>query len=99
MTKSQYTLFIRFVTGETSEILLHTPHKLVPDQVKPLALVYNDGEGYLHNIPFSSILDFWFNVEDYNDCESGATNQQPTPGCNCAQCKKLKEKLADEKGT
>ena len=94
---AEYTLNISFVSGNTVELTLDKPHRLVPDPTRPHALVYTDSDNMTHNIPFTSIEDFWFNPELYNQCEeaSGTLNtiRLPTPGCECASCKKTKEIL------
>lgn len=85
MANKTYTLCIKFVNGDSLEVVLDKSHKLVPNNVQPHALVYTHGD-YLHNIPFSSIVDFWFNPVDYNEVEKIEKNA-PTLNCQCAVCK------------
>jgi len=88
MDNKTYTLNIKFVNGETSEIILDKPHRLVPSNAQPHALVYMQ-QNILHNLPFSSIMDFWFNPVDYNEVEK-LDKSTPTPNCDCASCKAKK---------
>ena len=73
-----YKLFLRLVSLPTPvEVTLDSPHKLVPDNIRPSALVYTDPiTGDTHNIPFSSIVDFWFNPSEYNACVAGVRQIQ-----------------------
>lgn len=64
-----YTLNLKFVNGETKTIALNNPHRLSPDNLRPHAMTYMDDAGNMHNIPFSSLLDFWFSIQEYNECE------------------------------
>jgi len=63
-----YILHLAFVSGRQQDIELTNVHRLVPDPARPHALVY-----YLdrmaHNIPFSSLEDFWFDPDAYNSVE------------------------------
>lgn len=88
-----YDLMIRFVNGREKTVSLNTPHQLVPDNVRPSALVYTHPETKdIHNIPFSSIEEFSFSPDAYNACAkatppmSGTINM-PTQGCECESCK------------
>ena len=81
MVKANYTLNIKYVDGSKEEISLTSPHQLVPDNKAPHVLVYSDKDGCMHNVPFSSIVDFWFMPEDYNDCEKEAKS-----GCKDCSC-------------
>jgi len=84
-----YVLNIKFINGEEKELVLSAPHTLTPDNSRPAALVYKDAAGLLHNIPFTSIMDFWFSVEAYTKCEAkDSPLRRPTPGCNCEACVK-----------
>jgi len=93
---NQYKLHIRFVNGNEEVLELTNPHRLIPDNVRPHALVYTDVENFVHNIPFSSILDFWFKIEEFNACERSQETgviKLPTPNCDCESCKATIEKI------
>ena len=96
MTKPTYELHLVYVNGTERVLTLDTPHRLVPDTMKPHALTYED-DGKMHNIPFSSILDFWFSAKDYNQCDKqtveGTVLRLPTRGCQCEACKAAVEKI------
>lgn len=77
---TRYVLTIKFVGGEQKEFTLTEPHKLSPDNMRPVALTYKDANDLLHNIPFSSMLDFWFSVEDYKKCEAAQVVKKTTGG-------------------
>ena len=92
----EYMLVIEFVNGTKRELMLKIPHQLVPNQATPSAVTYQDGD-IIHNIPFSSILDFSFDPKAYMEVEQLQRMEPrnnpylPTPGCNCDKCK---EKIA-----
>ena len=89
-----YSLYLKFISGEEKEVILENPHKLIPDQNRPHALTYV-ADGFLHNIPFSSLADFWFDPAKYNECaKMKATQVQlPTPDCDCSSCQAAKNKI------
>ena len=62
---NQYILTIVFLNGDRKEISLETPHELQPEPRSPHALAYKDRDGDIHNIPWTSMLEFHFNPEDY----------------------------------
>ena len=86
-----YTLFLVFSDGSQKEMVLEKPHNLVSNPVA--AIVYDDAEGRTHNIPLSSLRDFYFHSENYNMCsrQQSKTLDLPTPGCECKECKRKTE--------
>ena len=63
-----YMLSLRFTSGQKQDIMLEKPHQLTPDTLRPHALVYEDDAGMVHNIPFSSLDEFYFDPKMYNQC-------------------------------
>lgn len=84
MDKKTYKLFIKYVNGDVGEYDLDVPHLLAPNNVQPHVLVYLK-DGFSHNVPFTGIMDFWFNPHEYNEVQKLVGNQ-PTPNCDCASC-------------
>lgn len=74
----EYVLTIVLINGQQREIFLKTPHELVPAANDPKAISWKDRDGLIHNIPWTSILEFYFSPEDYNDCRNAwlAQNKQ-----------------------
>ena len=60
-----YLLTIEFNNGTTKEVRLSEVHRLTPDGLNPVALVYTDRDGLMHNIPFTSMKEFYFDPSEY----------------------------------
>jgi len=89
-----YSLYLKFIDGREKEVILENPHKLIPDTIRPHALTYTLN-GYNHNIPFSSLADFWFDPAKYNECAKMKEThvQLPKPDCDCSSCQAAKDKI------
>ena len=89
-----YSLFLVYLDGEEKKVVLSKPHTLATTPTA--ALVYEDAEGNVHNIPLSSLKDFYFNPRNYNLCEADIPTTNlllPTPGCDCSDCQRKVEKI------
>jgi len=88
-----YTLTFVYANGEEQVVSLSKPHSLAD---KPAAaVVYEDEQGRVHNVPLSALRDFYFHPTNFSVCSESksATLILPTPGCDCADCQKKVVKL------
>jgi len=88
-----YTLTLIFLDGDKVEIVLDKPHRLASSPTP--ALTYEDAEGNFHNIPLSSLKDFFFHPMNYRLCEdwNSPKLEKPTPNCNCPLCIQRAEQI------
>ena len=73
-----YILTLKTIDNNQREILLESPHEIVPSPADPKAVSWRDRDGNLHNVPWSSILEFYFSPQDYKKCrsEQNQTNKE-----------------------
>lgn len=71
----QYILTIILINGEQRELLLDEPHEIVPANNEPKALAWRDRDNILHNVPWTSILEFYFSPDEYNACRVAWMNK------------------------
>lgn len=88
-----YSLSLVYINGNEEKLVLSKPHTLATTPAA--ALVYEDTEGNVHNIPLTALKDFYFNPQNYSLCanSSATTLMPPTPGCDCSDCKRKIEKI------
>ena len=81
-----YTLTLIFLDGSKEELTLGKPHRLATNPAA--AITYEDGEGNFHNVPLSSLRDFYFHPTNYRLCEDWNSTklEKPTPNCSCTVC-------------
>jgi len=90
-----YTITLVFLDGSKQEIILSKPHRLATNPTA--AITYEDAEGNSHNIPLSSLRDFFFHPINYRLCEecTSTTLEKPTPNCSCPVCEQRKQKIQE----